>query len=154
MKGKALTVAQASAAILTLQGEIRRGADFRYSHRLHAVLLVAQGMSCVQVAELFGDGARTVEYWVHRFEANGLAGLGERARQWRPTRLTPEQVAEIHYAIGTRPRDFGSSGDSLNAKILAAYIERTYGVKLGARQCSRLLRRWFLGLAEPRRKHR
>jgi hypothetical protein len=35
-----------------MQGEIRRSEESRYDHRLHGVLLVAQGMSCPEVAGL------------------------------------------------------------------------------------------------------
>lgn len=45
--------AETSAAII--QDEIRRNPEARYEHRLHAVLLVSQGMSCVHVARLMGD---------------------------------------------------------------------------------------------------
>ena len=50
--------------LLVLQDEIRRSEEARYDHRLHGVLLVAQGMSAPQVAQFLGDGTRTVEYWV------------------------------------------------------------------------------------------
>ena len=45
--------AETNAAII--QDEIRRNPEARYEHRLHAVLLVSQGMSCVHVARLMGD---------------------------------------------------------------------------------------------------
>ena len=44
-------------------------------------------MNCCEVAELLGDSPRTVEYWVRRFEQNGLAGLQEGDRPGRPGRL-------------------------------------------------------------------
>jgi hypothetical protein len=62
--------------ILGLQDEIRRSRDSRYDHRLHAVLLVAHGMSCPQVGWLLGDAPRTVEYWVQRRGAFWTCGLG------------------------------------------------------------------------------
>ncbi len=36
--------------MLGLQDEIRRSEESRYDHRLHGVLLVAQGMTCPEVA--------------------------------------------------------------------------------------------------------
>jgi hypothetical protein len=45
--------------ILAFQDEIRRS-----DHRLHGVLLVAQGLSCPEVARLLGDSSRSVEYWI------------------------------------------------------------------------------------------
>ena len=71
---KSLTITDPDI-ILGLQDEIRRSEESRYDHRLHGLLLVAQGMSCREVAGLLGDSARTVQYWVKRFDKDGLAGL-------------------------------------------------------------------------------
>jgi transposase len=147
---KALTISNASTIILGLQDEIRRSAESRYDHRLHGVLLVAQGMSCCQVGDLLGDAPRTVEYWVHRFEQKGLAGLQEGKRSGRPSRLNPQQVAEIQTALRARPSDFGLHGNLWDGKTLAAYIKRKYGVTLGARQCRRFFRQWGFRLVKPR----
>jgi hypothetical protein len=74
-----LTILDA-ATIVSLQEEIQRSEESRYDHRLHGVLLVAQGITCPDVARVLGDAPRTVEYWVHRFEQRGLAGLREGRR--------------------------------------------------------------------------
>jgi hypothetical protein len=58
---KQLIISNAKQAILDLQEEIRRSTDAHYDHRLHAILLVAQGMSSPEVARLLGDGTRTVQ---------------------------------------------------------------------------------------------
>ena len=147
---KALTISDASTIVLGLQDEIRRSAEARYDHRLHGVLLVAQGMSCCQVAELLGDGPRTVEYWVQRFERKGLAGLQEGQRSGRPSRLNPQQVTGIQAALRKRPSDFGLSGNLWDGKTLAAHIGQQYGVTLGARQCRRFFRPWEFRLVKPR----
>src|SRR6185437_15403521 len=93
--------------ILGLQDEIRRSEESRYDHRLHGVLLVAQGMSCRQVSELLGDAPRTVAYWVRRFESHGLTGLTEEERPGRPRRLDEGQIRNIDAALRMRPTDFG-----------------------------------------------
>ena len=72
-----LQIADSAAIILGLQDEIRRSQESRYDPRLHGVLLVAQGMTCPEVAQLLGDAPRSVVYWVGRFEKEGLAGLWE-----------------------------------------------------------------------------
>ena len=58
---KPLTISDREEMVFALQDEIRRSPDSRYDHRLHGVLLVAQGMSCRKVAEALGDSPRTVE---------------------------------------------------------------------------------------------
>jgi hypothetical protein len=59
-----LTIVEADSAVIGLQQEIQRSEESRYDHRLHGVLLVAQGITCPEVARLLGDAPRTVEYWV------------------------------------------------------------------------------------------
>ena len=81
-----LTIVDAPNIVLGLQDEIRRSEESRYDHRLHGVLLVAQGMTCPEVSRLLGDAPRSVEYWVQRFESRGLAGLQEGERSGRPQR--------------------------------------------------------------------
>src|ERR1700680_3259293 len=100
---KPLTISDPSVIVLGLQDEIRRSGEARYDHRLHGVLLVAQGMNCCRVAALLGDAPRTVEYWVRRFEEKGLAGLQEGSRPGRPSRLNPQEGAEIQAAVRKRP---------------------------------------------------
>jgi transposase len=75
-----LTIAEAASAVIGLQQEIQRSEESRYDHRLHGVLLVAQGMTYPEVGHLLGDAPRTVEYWVRRFEREGLTGLTEGER--------------------------------------------------------------------------
>ena len=83
---KKIHISDAETVILILQDEIRRSYESRYDHRLHAVLMVAQGMSCRKVAKLLGDSPRTVAYWANRFEAEGLSGFADAYRPGRPRR--------------------------------------------------------------------
>ena len=134
--------------ILGLQDEIRRSEESRYDHRLHGVLLVAQGMTCPAVAKLLGDAARTVEYWVRRFEAEGLAGLSEGERGGRPRRLSEKQLEQVNAALRQRPRALGQGGNLWDGKTLAAWIERQYDIRLGVRQCQRLFRQRGVSAAQ------
>jgi len=126
---------------LGLQDEIRRSEESRYDHRLHGVLLVAQGMSCPDVAGLLGDAPRSVENWVSRFERSGLAGLREGEHSGRPQRLNSGQVAKINAILRQTPREVGLSQNLWDGKALSAWIEREYSVSLGVRQCQRMFRR-------------
>ena len=147
---KPLTIADAPSIVMGLQDEIRRSEESRYDHRLHGVLLVAQGMTCPQVAELLGDTRRTVEYWVGHFEARGLAGLTEGARPGRPRRLTAAQLTAIDKALRQPPREVGLRGTLWDGKTLAAWVEQTFAIDLGVRQCQRLFRQLGFRLRKPR----
>jgi transposase len=128
-------------AVQAVQDEIRRSPESRYDHRLHAVLLVAQGLTPPQAAAWLGDAVRTVELWVHRFEAGGLEGLRERARSGRPSRLNPENTAQAQAALRASPADVGVSGELWDAKTLSVYLH-SLGADIKPRQCRNLLRQW------------
>ena len=98
-----LTVSQADQEDPRPSTEIQRSEESRYDHRLHGVLLVAQGMTCPEVARLLGDAPRSVEYWVHRYERGGLSGLSEGERSGRPRRLNDKQAREINRALRAKP---------------------------------------------------
>ena len=147
---KPLKIANAAIIVLGLQDEIRRSEESRYDHRLHGVLLVAQGMTCPEVSQVLGDAPRSVEYWVRRFEARGLAGLVEGERSGRPKRLNGLQLREIDAVLRRTPRDFGLTGTLWDGKTLSAWIERQCGVRLGVRQCQRLFRQRGFRLRKPR----
>jgi transposase len=145
-----LRIADAETIVLGLQDEIRRSEESRYDHRLHGVLLVAQGMTCPEVGRLLGDAPRSVEYWVRRFEQRGLAGLAEGQRSGRPGRLSEAQREEIDRALRQTPRDLGLTGTLWDGKTLSAWIEQRFEVHLAVRQCQRLFRRQGFRLRKPR----
>ncbi|HEY1232815.1 MAG TPA: helix-turn-helix domain-containing protein [Candidatus Binatia bacterium] len=147
---KPLTISDAASIVVGLQQEIQRSEDSRYDHRLHGVLLVAQGLTCPEVGHLLGDVLRTVEYWVRRFEDRGLAGLTEGERPGRPSRLTAAQMKEVNRVLRGRPTDAGMAVNLWDGKTLAAWIEKKYNIRLGVRQCQRLFRRFGFRLRKPR----
>ena len=147
---KPLTIADAPTIVLGLQDEIRRSEESRYDHRLHGVLLVAQGMSCPEVSRLLGDAPRTVEYWVRRFEEKGLAGLVEGERSGRPPRLNDKQLEEINSILRQSPDSVGIRRGLWDGKGLAAFIKKQYGVTLGVRQCQNMFRSFGFRLRKPR----
>lgn len=147
---KPLKIADSPTIILGLQDEIRRSEESRYDHRLHGVLLVAQGMTCPEVARLLGDAPRSVEYWIGRFARDGLAGLVEGERSGRPRRLGEKQMAAVDRILRRPPREAGLTGNIWDGKTLSTWIEQKYGVSVGVRQCQRMFRQLGFGLRKPR----
>jgi transposase len=147
---KRLTISEPEVIILGIQDEMRRSPESRYDHRLHGILLVAQGMSCRQVGHLLGDSPRTVQYWVHRFESEGFAGLVDGDRPGRPARLSDEQLDEIGLALRKSPSDAGMNANLWDGKLLSSYIARKYDIELRVRQSQRLFRRLGFRFRKPR----
>ena len=147
---KKATISDAETVIHILQDEIRRSYEARYYHRLHATLLVAQGLSCRNVSELLGDSPRSVAYWVNRFESEGLAGLVDADRPGRPRRLDEQQIDKIQEALRLSPADYGFTANIWDGKLLSHYISQQFGTSIGVRQCQRLFRQLRFRLRKPR----
>lgn len=135
---------------LAIQDEIIRSEESRYDHRLHGILLVCSGFSCSEVAEMLGQGRRTVQYWVRRFEQSGFAGLQEGFRSGRPRAMDEEIIEKIGRDLRLSPRELGYSQNLWDGKLLSHHLAQRYGVQLGVRQCQRL----FSELGFRRRKPR
>lgn len=147
---KRIHIADAEIVILALQDEIRRSDESRYDHRLHGLLMVAQGLSCTEVARLLGDAPRTVAYWVQRFEEEGLAGLAEGDRPGRPRRLSPEQLQKISAALRGNPMDYRLGVNLWDGKTLSEFIAKEWKITLGVRQSQRLFRQLGFRIRKPR----
>jgi len=147
---KALRIGESEEMIFALQDEIRRNSEARYDHRLHAVLLVAHGMSCRQAAIALGDAPRTVEYWVKRFECDGFGGLADGERTGRPSRLSPEDRQRVEVALRKRPSDFGLAAQLWDGPLLSAFLKKQMGIQLHVRQCQRMFRQMGFRLRKPR----
>ena len=70
-----------------LRREAARAKDARASRRMLALALVLDGKSRTEAAQSCGMDRQTLRDWVHRYNAEGLAGLGNRPLAGRPPRL-------------------------------------------------------------------
>src|SRR6201993_5329130 len=147
---RAVNIDDAEEMLWVLQDEIRRSEEARYDHRLHGVLLVAQGMSAPQVAQFLGDGTPTVEYWVKRFNTEGLSGLIEGERPGRRARLSESQLELLGVILRESPQAQGLTGNLCDGKTLVEWLQRNWAVKLSVRQCQRLFRQLGFRQRKPR----
>jgi transposase len=147
---KPLQISDAQTMILALQDEIRRNDESRYDHRLHGVLLVAQGMTCPAVARLLGDAPRTVENWVQGFERDGIAALTEASGRGRKSKLTEAQLTEVGQWLRGKPQAKGMEGNLWDGPMLSACLQKHFQITLGTRQCQRLFRQLKFRYRLPR----
>ncbi|MFA5139332.1 MAG: helix-turn-helix domain-containing protein [Elusimicrobiota bacterium] len=136
-----LTVAEPAKAERIIWTEILRSREARYHHRLHGVLFVCRGLSCYQSAAIWGRSPRSLEYWVHRFEQDGVEGLQEADRPGRPSSLRPIERRRLCGELGSDPVTCGFPESEWNGRLVQQHLARAYGVRMGLRQCQRLLRR-------------
>jgi transposase len=114
------------------------------------VLLVAGGFTCGEVAKVLGDAPRTVEYWVHRFEDRGFAGLLEGERTGRPAQLTGSQLEQVNLILRASPRAAGIQANLWDGPTLRQWLKSEWKVELSVRSCQRLFRRLEFRLRKPR----
>src|SRR3954469_20365302 len=129
-------------------GELRREAGrCRYARRMLALALVLEGASREVAARCAGMDRQTLRDWVHRYNAEGLAGLHDRHRSGREPRLTPGQEAELVAAVERGPDPDRDGVVRWRRVDLKALIEARFGVRLHERSVAKVLRR--LGGACP-----
>jgi len=110
--------------------------------RLLALALVLEGHNRAQAAKTCGMDRQTLRDWVHRFNADGLAGLADLPRCCGPKpRLSPEQEAIVAEWIEQGP-DLARDGVvRWRCVDLQARIEREFAVSLHERTVGKLLRK-------------
>ena len=145
-----LEIASPRIMRVAIQQEIIRSDESRYDHRLHGLLLIAGGQSCLQVADTFGWNPRTVQRWAKRFEEYGLDGLREGERSGRPATLDARQWAALGRDMRRTPKEFGYAARLWDGKLLSEHLRQRYGVKLGVRQCQRIFKQMGFRLRKPR----
>ncbi len=117
-----------------------RGDQARQLHHLHAVLLVALGHPPAQVARWLGCSPRSIERWVRNYRLGGCDALRVGHGAGRPARLSDAQWRELHADLAAPPAAAaGFSQAHWCGKLLAAHLQRRFGVAMGLRQCQRLL---------------
>ena len=144
------TIKNAEIVAAQIEDEINAKPEGRFYHRIHLILLMAQGMTCEAVARLYKRPLRTVQRWVKELNDSGLDALRDESRSGRPTRLNANQIAELKDDLAGSPQRFSFSQGFWDGPLLAHHIETKYGIKLSVRQCQRIFRRLGYTLLRPR----
>lgn len=145
-----LEIREAAVMSEAIRQEITRSEESRYDHRLHGVLMIAQGMTCYEVGRWLGEHSTTVQRWVGSFESHGFAGLREGERSGRPSRVAAGVLHKLERELRRDPRSLGYEQTLWDGKLLSHHLQKRHGVKLKVRQCQRLFRQLDFRLRKPR----
>ena len=137
----AIEITRTELSALDLRREAARAKDARASRRMLALALVLEGKSRTEAAETCGMDRQTLRDWVHRYNAEGLAGLMNRPLPGRKPLLNSDQMRELATIVETGP-DPAIDGVVRWRRIdLCAVIERRFGVRFAERSMGDILRR-------------
>src|SRR5512139_295382 len=123
---------------VALQQEISRSPESRYDHRLHGLLFLCHGMSTYEVGNLLGHSPRTIQYWFHRFQEEGLMGLLDAEGRGRHSLLNLHQRKQVEVDLRKPPSALGYPQGQWDGVLLSQHLEQKFGLKVGTRQSQRL----------------
>ena len=136
-----------------LRALARRERDGRVSARLLALANALDGMSRDEAARAAGMDRQTLRDWVHRYNAEGVAGLRDRPRPGRPRALDEGQQAAPK-ALVLRGPDLRRDGCvAWRARDLCALVEGRFGVRYGESGMLKLLKGLDLSWQKTRPVH-
>jgi transposase len=138
---RAVSITRQDYTAAELRRAAKRTDDADAARRMLALALVLEGKSRGEASLSCGMDRQILCDWVHRYNAEGLEGLQNRAAPGAKPRLSPEQEGEVAGLVRSGP-DLAEHGVVRWRRIdLARVIEQRYGVKLAERSVGDLLRR-------------
>lgn len=132
----------------------REAGDADQARRLLAIAAVYEGVSREAAARLAGMDRQTLRDWVHRFNAEGAAGLVNRLPPGNARRLTPEREAELAKLVEAGPAAAGLGHLARWRCVdLKALILERWGVDYHERTIGKLLDRLGFSHITTRPQH-
>jgi transposase len=130
-----------------------RSTDATAARRMLALALVLDGWTRTAAARAAGMDRQTLRDWVHRYNAEGPAGLSNRPHTGAPPRkLSPDQEAAVAAWVREGP-DPGLGIVRWRCIDLRDAIDRRFGVRLHERSVGKLLARLNFSHVSVRPRH-
>jgi transposase len=128
-------------------GELRRASGRARSapaaRRMLALALVMEGADRTTAARRCGMDRQTLRDWVHRYNAEGVAGLENRIPSGRPSKFTPEQRQAVVAWVEAGPAVGTDKVVRWRRADLRDRLEKGFGLVVHERTVGKLL--WDLG---------
>ncbi len=116
-----------------------RSRDANAARRMLGLALVLEGQSRTDAAVTCGMDRQTLRDWVHRYNAEGLAGLVNRRAPGRTARLSAEQEAAVERWVEQGPDLERDGVVRWRCRDLQERIRREFKVSLHERTVGKLL---------------
>lgn len=151
--GKAITITNLDHSVGSLRQLAAKAKDAQVVRRLLALALLLEGKSRTEAALQAGMQRQTLRDWVHRYNAEGVAGLASRIGSGPAPRLNDRQMGELKALVVAGPDPETDGVVRWRCVDLREQIIRRFSVTLHERSVGKLLRKLRLTLLQPRPYH-
>ncbi len=128
-----ITITRTNESAEDLRRAARSSKNVGQARRLLAIALVMDGQSRTEAATAAGMDRQSLRDWVHRFNAEGPAGLVDKPRSGRPPRMKADQLQALDQIVEAGP-DIETDGV---VKWRRADLQRVIADKYGVAFCER-----------------
>lgn len=149
----ALSITRTDLTAAELRTEACRVKDGSQARRCLAIAAVLEGQSRSDAARMAGMDRQTLRDWVHRYNADGVAGLHDRPRPGRPARMSAAQLADLDTIVEEGPDVAKDGVVRWRCADLKAVVAERFGVTLSEGSIGRVLRTRGFRRISPRPRH-
>jgi transposase len=151
--GQAITITNLEYSASDLRRRMSKEKDGAVVRRLMALALILEGWSRSEAARQSGMERQTLRDWVHRYNAEGVAGLSSRVGPGPAPLLDEAQMAALKQLVVTGPDRETDKVVRWRCIDLRDKIEQRFSVKVHKRTVAKWLRRLGLTRLQPRPFH-
>ena len=135
----AVTITRRDLTAAELRRAASKSRDAKVARRMLAIALVLEGVDRKTAAETCGMDRQTLRDWVHRYNAEGLAGLANQPGGARPRLLDAGQMAELACWVEAGPDPAVDGVVRWRRQDLERRIEERFGVEVHERTVGKYL---------------
>jgi transposase len=150
---KAIAITNLEHTAAELREFAAKTKDAEVARRLLALAMVLEDKSRTEAATQNAMQRQTLRDWVHRYNAEGVAGLASRVAPGRAAPLSAQQMAELRVLVVKGPDPERDGVVRWRCVDLREQIVRRFSVELHERTVGKLLRRLGLTRLQPRPYH-
>jgi transposase len=151
--GQAIAITNRAHSATELRHLAARQKEAALVRRMLALALILEGHSRTAAARQNGMDRQTLCDWVHRYNAQGVAGLASRLPPGPTPRLDEVQRAELEALVLAGPDPKTDGVVRWRCVDLRAQVQRRFAVTVHERTIGKWLRRRKLTRLQPRPAH-
>ena len=149
----AVRITRADHTAEGLRDQARQSTDGAKARRLLALAFILEGQTREAAASQSGMDRQTLRDWVHRHNAEGVAGLSSIRTGGRPAVLTEVQMAELKVVAIKGPDPVTDKVVRWRCVDLRGEVTRRFAVTVTERTIGKWLRSMNLTRLQPRPFH-